>query len=159
MKLFNIGIPELIFILVIALIVLGPDGIVKTARSLGRTVRKIIRSPIWSMMIDTQRELREMPTKLVREAGLEEDLAEIRKTTQELKKVNTSVGQIIPPPTAAEWPPTAYIPPAKPVASPPQDPPEEPAHAEKPSGSDQGEQPPEADAPEAPGADPGAHIQ
>ena len=48
-------------VLVIALIVLGPDGIVKAARNLGKTIRKVIRSPIWSMMLDTQRELREMP--------------------------------------------------------------------------------------------------
>ncbi len=116
MKLFNIGIPELIFILIIALIFLGPEGIVKTARSLGRTIRKIIRSPIWSMMIDTQRELREMPTKLVREAGLEEDLAEIRKTTQELKKTSGEIGQIAPPSAAAGWPPTAYKPAVKPAA-------------------------------------------
>ncbi len=93
MKILNIGIPELIFILIIALIVLGPDGIVKTARTLGKTIRKIIRSPIWSMMLDTQRELREMPTKLVREAGLEEDLAELRKTSREVKQATREIGQ------------------------------------------------------------------
>ncbi len=101
MKLFNVGIPELIFILAIALIVLGPNGIVKTARSLGKTVRKIIRSPIWSMMLDTQRELREMPTKLVREAGLEEDLAELRKTSREVQQATRNLNQtneILPSP-------------------------------------------------------------
>jgi len=118
MKIFNIGILEFIVIAVIALIVLGPDGIVKTARSLGRTIRKIIRSPIWSMMVDTQRELREMPTKLVREAGLEEDLAEIRKTTQELKKINSEVGQIIPPAASSSWPSTAYKYAGKPIQQP-----------------------------------------
>jgi sec-independent protein translocase protein TatB len=100
MKFLNIGIPELIFILVIALIVLGPNGIVKTARTLGKTIRKIIRSPIWAMMLDTQRELREMPTKLVREAGLEEDLAELRKTSREVQQATRSLNQsneILPP--------------------------------------------------------------
>jgi sec-independent protein translocase protein TatB len=148
MKLFNIGILELIFILVIALIFLGPDGIVKTARSLGRTIRKIIRSPIWSMMIDTQRELREVPTKLVREAGLEEDLAEIRKTSQELKKVSGEVGQISPPPTAAGWPPTAYTPPVKTSDSPVENPSEEPVPAEDSLESEQGEQPTDSISPE-----------
>lgn len=127
MKLFNIGILEFILIAVIALIVLGPDGIVKTARSLGRTIRKIIRSPIWSMMVDTQRELREMPTKLVREAGLEEDLAEIRKTTRELNKIDSKVGQINPPTASTGWPPTAYKPPAKSALNPEIKPPEEAA--------------------------------
>lgn len=139
MKIFNIGIPELIFILVIALIFLGPDGIVKTARSLGRTIRKIIRSPIWSMMIDTQRELREMPTKLVREAGLEEDLAEIRKASSDLKKVSGEVGQIIPPSAATGWPPTAYKPAAKPAAASEQNPSEEQAGIEPQPETDQKE--------------------
>lgn len=96
MKILNIGIPELIFILVIALIVLGPNGIVKTARTLGKTIRKVIRSPIWSMMLDTQRELREMPTKLVREAGLEEDLAELRKTSREVQQTTRGISQTPP---------------------------------------------------------------
>ena len=53
-----------------------------------------------------------MPTKLVREAGLEEDLAEIRKTTRELNKIDSKVGQINPPTASTGWPPTAYKPPA-----------------------------------------------
>ncbi len=122
MKFLNIGVLELLLILVLALIVLGPDGIVKTARTLGRTIRKIIRSPIWSMMVDTQRELREMPTKLVREAGLEEDLAEIRKTSRELGKINKEVGQIIP----SKWEPLEDKPPVKPAAEPEEQPEEEP---------------------------------
>jgi sec-independent protein translocase protein TatB len=111
MKLFNIGIPELIFILVISLIVLGPDGIVKTARTLGKTIRKVIRSPIWSMMIDTQRELREMPTKLVREAGIEEDLAELKKTSRELQKVNRDIQKAAPPLTVPRPTPNVILPP------------------------------------------------
>lgn len=100
MKILNIGIPELIFILIIALIVLGPNGIVKTARNLGIFIRKVIRSPIWAMMLDTQRELREMPTKLVREAGLEEELADLRKTSREVQQATRDLNQsnpIFPP--------------------------------------------------------------
>lgn len=137
MKILNIGILELILILVLALIVLGPDGIVKTARSLGRTIRKVIRSPIWSMMIDTQRELREMPTKLVREAGLEEDLAEIRRTSREISSIKSEVGQIHPPGAQTQWPPTAYKPPAKPSAQP------EGAPSEDPPSTPGGENPPD----------------
>lgn len=119
MKIFNIGITELLVILIIALIVLGPDGIVKTARTLGKTIRKIIRSPIWSMMLDTQRELRDMPTKLVREAGIEEDLAEIRKTQKELQKVTRETQQPAPPQSIPRQPaPTIQKPESpSPVAS------------------------------------------
>jgi sec-independent protein translocase protein TatB len=87
MQIFGVGIGEVIFILIIAIIVLGPQGMVKAAHTIGRTIRKIIRSPIWSMMMDTQRELRDIPTRLVREAGLEEDLEEIKKSSQELRNL------------------------------------------------------------------------
>ncbi len=110
MEILNIGIPELIVILVIALIVLGPDGIVKTARNLGKTIRKVIRSPIWSMMLDTQRELREMPTKLVREAGLEEDLAELRKTSREVQQATRDIAQSNSPGTLPRITPNPGLP-------------------------------------------------
>jgi Sec-independent protein translocase protein TatA len=88
MEIFGVGIPELILILAIAIVVLGPDGMVKTARSLGVFLRKVIKSPIWAQLMDTQRELRDMPTRLVREAGLEEDLKELKKTSQDISNYN-----------------------------------------------------------------------
>lgn len=94
MEIFNVGILEIILILVIAVIVLGPDGMVKSARSMGRWLRKIIKSPIWAQLMDTQRELRDMPTRLVREAGLEEDLKELKKTSQDLRKTSQEMRAI-----------------------------------------------------------------
>jgi hypothetical protein len=88
MEIFGVGIGEFVFILIIAIIVLGPDGMVKAAHTLGVSIRKLIHSPIWSMMMNTQREIREIPTRLVREAGLEEDLKEIQKTSQEVRSFN-----------------------------------------------------------------------
>lgn len=88
MEIFGVGILELVLILVIAIIVLGPEGMVKTARSFGVWMRKLIKSPIWSQLMDTQRELRDMPTRLVREAGLEEDLRELKRTSQDVRNLN-----------------------------------------------------------------------
>ena len=45
MNIFNIGIPELLFILVIMLIVMGPEEMAKSARSLARWVRKVSQTP------------------------------------------------------------------------------------------------------------------
>lgn len=88
MEIFGVGILELILILVIAVIVLGPEGMVKTARSFGVWLRKLIKSPIWAQLMDTQRELRDMPTRLVREAGLEEDIKELKRTSQDVRNLN-----------------------------------------------------------------------
>ncbi len=88
MEIFGVGILEVVLILVIAVIVLGPEGMVKSAQAIGKFMRKVIKSPIWAQLMDTQRELRDMPTRLVREAGLEEDIKELKKTQQELRNVD-----------------------------------------------------------------------
>ncbi len=84
MEIFGIGLPELALIFVIMLIVLGPKDMVATARKMGKYIRKIIQSPTWRAVMDTSQELRELPTKIIREAGLEEDLAELNKKTKSL---------------------------------------------------------------------------
>jgi len=72
MEILGIGPLELFFILIIALIVLGPNDMVKAGRTLGRLMRSIVTSPTWQMIQQTSREFRYLPNKLMREAGMEE---------------------------------------------------------------------------------------
>jgi Sec-independent protein translocase protein TatA len=81
MDFLGIGPLEVLFILLIALIIFGPRDIVKAGQTTGRFLRKLITSPGWRAVQETSRELRNLPTKLVREAGLEEvqrDINEVR---------------------------------------------------------------------------------
>ena len=71
MSFFGIGPMELIFILIIMILVLGPKNMVVTAQKLGLTLRKIVKSPLWATVMDTSREIREIPTRLIRDAGIE----------------------------------------------------------------------------------------
>lgn len=82
MNLFGIGPLEFLLIIVIAVIVLGPKGMVEAARETGKFIRKIVRSPIWRDVVDASREIRDFPRKIVREAGIEKDLDDLRKSTQ-----------------------------------------------------------------------------
>jgi len=94
MELFGIGPLELVFVLLIALIVLGPEDMVKAGRTIGRFLRKIVTSPTWRTVQQTSRDLRYLPNKLMREAGLEDlkdqlpDAGQIRKELNfdEMKK-------------------------------------------------------------------------
>ncbi len=83
MNIFGIGPLELLLIAVIAVIVLGPKGMVKGAREAGKAIRKVIRSPIWRDVVDTSREIREFPRKIAREAGIEQDIEDLRRSTRE----------------------------------------------------------------------------
>ena len=87
MSFFGIGPMELIFILIIMILVLGPKNMVISAQKLGITLRKIVKSPLWATVMDTSREIREIPTRLIRDAGIEEDLKNIKSTTDSLKHV------------------------------------------------------------------------
>ena len=82
MQFLGIGPLEFLLIIVIAIIVLGPKGMVKAARETGKMIRKLIRSPLWRDVMDTSREIRDLPNKIAREAGIEEDLEDLRRSTQ-----------------------------------------------------------------------------
>lgn len=83
MDILGIGPLELIFILIIALIVLGPSDMVKAGRTIGRFLRQIVTSPTWRAVTRTSSELRTLPNKLIRDAGLEDDLKEIQNATKQ----------------------------------------------------------------------------
>lgn len=83
MNLFGIGPLEFLFIIIIAIIVLGPKGLVEGARAVGKFIRKMVRSPLWREVVDASREIREFPGKIAREAGIEKDLDDLRRSTRE----------------------------------------------------------------------------
>jgi Sec-independent protein translocase protein TatA len=78
MELFGVGPLELLFIIVIALIVMGPQDMAKTARKLGRFLNQLYKSETWRTIMEASRNLRTLPNRLAREAALEE-LDEVRK--------------------------------------------------------------------------------
>lgn len=78
MEILGIGPSELIFIVIIALIVLGPRDMQKAGRSLGKWLRRIVTSDGWKLFQQTSREIQTLPNRLMREAALDE-LREVQK--------------------------------------------------------------------------------
>lgn len=85
MEIFSIGPLELFLILLIALIVLGPQDMIKTGRTIGRFLNKLVRSSTWKTIQRTTQELRQLPTYLMREANLEEAVQDL-PTPESIKK-------------------------------------------------------------------------
>lgn len=77
MEIFGVGTSELLFILIIALIVLGPKDMQKAGRTIGKWLRGIVTSDGWKIFQQTSRELRTLPNRLVREAN--EELGDVGK--------------------------------------------------------------------------------
>jgi Sec-independent protein translocase protein TatA len=142
MEFLGVGPMELFFILVIALIVLGPSDMVKAGRTLGRVMRKIVTSPNWRLLQETSREIRYLPNRLMREAGLEElqkELPNSKQISQEfgldqLKNQTQAVNQEL-----SDWttPPTIGKLEAPPEESEPESPAADPATADSTPTTDQ----------------------
>ena len=71
MEIFGVGAPELIFILLIAIIILGPKDMQKAGRTIGRWLNQLARSDGWKVFQKTSAELRNLPRNLMREANME----------------------------------------------------------------------------------------
>lgn len=93
MDILGIGPLELILILIIAFIVLGPADMVKAGRTIGKFLRKIVTSPTWRAVTQTSNEIRRIPTKLIREAGLEENLSSLQNIQRENLGLNQAMDE------------------------------------------------------------------
>ena len=82
MEILGIGPSELVFIIIIALIVLGPRDMQKAGKTIGRWLNDLVRSDSWKVFQQTSKEIRNLPTKLMREANME-----MAETQKELNKV------------------------------------------------------------------------
>jgi len=77
MEILGIGPSELLFVIIIALIVLGPRDMQTAGKTIGQYLNRLVKSDGWKAFQQTSRELRNLPTNLMREANV--DLAETEK--------------------------------------------------------------------------------
>lgn len=125
MEVLGIGIWEIAFILLLALIVLGPRDLEKVGRQIGAFIRRFILSPEWRAMRQTSEQLKDIPARLIREANVDlQDVdREVRKAGREVDDSLRAAGADLP---AVELPqdenriaPTPGPVPVKPAATPP----------------------------------------
>ena len=93
MDLLGVGPLELILILVIIFLVLGPEDLAATGKKIGRFLSTVRKSEFWRGVTQVSREVRDLPTLLMREAELEdakreleEELRDVRGMAQEFQQ-------------------------------------------------------------------------
>jgi len=89
MEVLGIGMSELVFIVIIALIVLGPRDMQKAGRTIGRFLRNIVQSDGWKVFRQTSNEIRTLPHKLMRDAN-----DEINKVTGEMRQEMNNISNL-----------------------------------------------------------------
>jgi Sec-independent protein translocase protein TatA len=72
MDIFGIGPLEVAFILILVIIIFNPRDLAKTGKAIGSSLNKLIRSDAWKTINQTSREIKNLPNRLMREAGLDE---------------------------------------------------------------------------------------
>jgi Sec-independent protein translocase protein TatA len=82
MNIFGIGPLEIIFVLIIGILFLGPEGMIEAGHKLGKFMSSTIRSSWWQNIRRGVNEIQHLPQRLMREAELEE-LNEIKKLTKD----------------------------------------------------------------------------
>lgn len=72
MNIFGIGPMEIALILILVLIFFNPKDLSKTSKSIGKSLNKLVRSDTWKSINQTSNELKNLPNRLMREAGMDE---------------------------------------------------------------------------------------
>ena len=84
MDILGVGPLEIVLVLIIALIFLGPNEMIKVSKTIGRYLRKLVTSKEWRTLQQTSKEIHNLPNKLMREAGIEE----LKEMEKDLKEIN-----------------------------------------------------------------------
>lgn len=92
MEILGIGPLELLFILILVLIIFGPKEVEKAGKTIGKSLNKFVRSDTWRTINRTSQEIKTLPDRLMREAGLE-DLEITAK--EELSQADNMIRQSI----------------------------------------------------------------
>lgn len=99
MDILGIGPLEFVFIILIALIILGPNDMIRAGKSFGRLLRSVVTSPNWKVLQEASKDIRSLPDKLIREAGIEnikDEFPNAKELEKEagLDQLNTEVKDI-----------------------------------------------------------------
>ncbi|MFC2029008.1 twin-arginine translocase TatA/TatE family subunit [Chloroflexota bacterium] len=81
MDILGIGPMELFFVILIALIIMGPKDMQKAGRTIGKWLNSVVRSDSWKIVKQASNKIKYLPNELMREAGIEE----LNKISNEIK--------------------------------------------------------------------------
>lgn len=88
MRIFNIGIREVLLLLVIMLILFGPKQMQENARKFAQTIRRIVRSDTWRMFLGMYDDVNAIKDEVIRESGIREVRDSLRGVNRELINID-----------------------------------------------------------------------
>ena len=77
MEFLGVGPLELIFVFILVILVFGPQDLASAGKTIGRFLNKLVRSEGWQALQEVNREIKDLPNRLAREANLEDTLNDV----------------------------------------------------------------------------------
>ncbi len=77
MEIFGIGPLELVLIVLVAIIVLGPKDMMTSAQKAAIWLKKLRKSDVWA----TTKEVMDIPNQVLKETGLDKEIQELQSLT------------------------------------------------------------------------------
>ncbi len=96
MRFFNVGIREVILLLVIMLILFGPRQMQENARNLARGIRKFVRSDAWRTFLGLYDDVNTIKDQVIRESGIQEVQDSLRGINRRLNDIDSDLRRADP---------------------------------------------------------------
>ena len=93
MRILNIGIREVILLLLIMLILFGPKQMQENARKLAQTIRRFVRSDAWRTFLGMYDDVNAIKDEVIRESGIREVQDSLRGVNRELSSIDKDLHQ------------------------------------------------------------------
>ena len=87
MEIFGIGPLEFLFIMLLALIILGPKDMQKIGKDIGQGLNKLVKSDTWKTVRQASEKVKTLPNDLMRDAELEELKRSFKNSLEETNKI------------------------------------------------------------------------
>ena len=91
MRIFNVGIREVILLLVIMLILFGPRQMQENARNLAKWIRKLVRSDTWRTCLGLVDDVNTIKDQVIRESGIREVQDSLRGVNRQLSEIDSDL--------------------------------------------------------------------
>ena len=89
MEFLNLGWMEIVLILILAFIILGPEKMVTTGKQVGGWIRKLSRDKLFREVVETTDEIRRYPRKIFEESRLDLPMHVEQQRAEEAEASNT----------------------------------------------------------------------
>ena len=94
MRIFNVGIREVLLLLVIMLILFGPRQLQENARNLAKAIRRFVRSDTWRTFLGLVDDVNTIKDQVIRESGIKEVQDSLRGVNRQLGELDTDLRNI-----------------------------------------------------------------